>query len=109
MATTGIDFQLFDSGQAVASLRITDAAGLDTTWPTDASPLVWVSSDPGLTVSGSTDGMSAIVSPSVPPVKLTGATVTVKGTLADGTVISGSSEMIDVVGGVAGKFIVTLH
>ncbi len=98
-ASAGIDFVLHDNGQAVATLTPVDAAGLDTTLPEGSSIPAWVSSDPGVVVSPSTDGLSAIVSPSVPPVMVTGVTLTVSCTLPDSTVITGVSDPIDVVGG----------
>lgn len=97
--TAGIDFQLFDNGQAVATLTPVDAAGLDTALPDGTSVPVWVSSDPGLVVAGSTDGLSAIVTPAVPPVLVQNATLTVSATLPDGTVITGTSDPIDIVSG----------
>jgi hypothetical protein len=97
VSAAAVDFTLFDNGSAVATLTPKDKAGLDTAWPADASIPTGVSSDPGLVVAMAADGLSAIVTPSVPPVKLTGATITFTGTLADGTVITGTSDPIDVV------------
>lgn len=99
MATAAIDFQLFDNGQAVASLTPVDAAGLETTLPAGSSVPVWTSSDPGVVVSPSTDGLSAIVTPAQPPVLVQNAVLTATSTLPDGTVITGTSDPIDVVAG----------
>ena len=99
VADAGIDFQLFDNGQAVATLTPVDAAGLDTALPEGTSVPVWSSSDAGVVVAASTDGMSAIVTPATPPVLVQDAILTATATLPDGTVITGTSDKIDVVAG----------
>ncbi len=95
----GVDFQLFDNGMATATLTPVDAAGIDTTLPAGTSVPAWTSSDPGVVVSGAADGLTAIVTPSTPPVLVQDAILTVTATLPDGTVITGTSDKIDVVGG----------
>jgi hypothetical protein len=95
----GVDFQLFDNGSAVATLTPLDAVGIETTLPAGTPTPAWTSSDPGVVVSASTDGLSAIVTPATPPVLVQGATITATATLLDGTVITGTSEAIDVVPG----------
>lgn len=107
-ANATIDFQLFDNGSAVASLTPEDSLQMDTTLPAGTSVPAWVPSDPGIVVSGSADGLSAIVTPAAPPVLVTGATVSVSATLPDGTVISGTSDPIDVVAGGPTGFKVSL-
>jgi hypothetical protein len=103
-----VDFVLFDNGQAVATLTPEDKAGLDTTLPAGTSVPVWTSSNPAVVVSGSTDGLSAIVTPATPPVLATGVTVTATATLPDGTVITGVSDPIDVTGSAVAGFKISL-
>ena len=103
-----IDFVLFDNGQAVATLTPEDAAGLDTTLPAGSSVPAWTSDNPGIVVSPSADGLSAILTPATPPVLLTGATVSATSTLPSGKVITGKSDPIDVDGSEAAGFKISL-
>jgi hypothetical protein len=110
--TSGVDFQLLDSGKALATVGFVDAAGLPTTPQSGASiATVWTSSDPGAVVVGRTDGLNADVSPAVPPVLVTGAVISASTTITnpDGTTIgplAASGNPIDVVaGGPAGMSI----
>jgi hypothetical protein len=104
-----VDFQLFDNGQAVATLSVLDAAGLPTVLPAGTPPPTWTSSNPGVLVSASADGLSAIVSPATPPVLVTGAVLTASTTLAGATSpITGTSDPIDVAGSGAAGFKIAL-
>ena len=94
-----LDFQLLDSGQATATLSPVDAADIPTTLPAGTPVPTWTSSDPGITVTAAADGMSATVAPASPPVMVTAAVITATTTLASGTVLTGTSDPIDVVGG----------
>ncbi len=73
-----IEFDFFDNGQAVATLNLIDAAGLPAALPAGASLSVppWASDNPGVVVSPAADGMSAILTPSTPPVLVTGVNIT---------------------------------
>ena len=74
----GLDFQLADNGTATATLSFTDAAGLPTTLPSGSTAVsTWTSSDPGVVVTGSADGLSASVTPSTPPVLVAEALISV--------------------------------
>lgn len=103
----GLDFDLQDNGQAIATLTVVDAAGLATTLPDGVTPS-WASSDPGVVVTPAADGLTATVSPATPPVLVTGAVITVSATLPDSTVITGTSQGIDVVAGGAAGFTIAL-
>lgn len=112
MATVkaSLDFQLLDNGTAKAVATPDDAAGLPAQLPAGVTAS-WASSDPGVVVTADASdptGLTAIVAPANPPVLVTGAKVSVSATLPDGTVITGSSEGIDVVGGAAAGFKVQL-
>lgn len=108
MPTASVDFQLKDDGSATATLTPVDAAGLDAAMPAGATVPVWVSSNAAVVVTAAADGMTAAVKPSVPPVLVTGVTITATATLADGTtVLTGTSDPIDVVGDVATGFRIT--
>jgi hypothetical protein len=107
-SAAGIDFQLFDNGMATATLTPVDDKDIDTTLPAGTSVPVWTSSDPGVLVSGAVDGLTAIVTPASPPVLVQDAVLTVTATLPNGTVITGTSDKIDVVGGGVAGFRVAL-
>jgi len=109
---SGVDFQLLDSGKALATIGFVDAAGLSTTVATGATVATsWTSSDPGVVVVGRVDGLNADVSPATPPVLVTGAVVSASTTITntDGTTIgplTANGDPIDVVaGGPAGMSI----
>jgi len=110
--TSGVDFQLLDSGKALATISFVDAGGLPTTVQTGATiATVWTSSDPGVVVVGRADGLNADVSPATPPVLVTGAVVSASTTITntDGSIIgplAAQGNPIDVVaGGPAGMSI----
>ena len=90
-----VDFQLFDNGQATATLTPIDAVGNATTLPDGTAPPSWTSSDPAVVVSAAADGLSAILTPS--GTLATGVVITATTTLASGAVITGSGAPIDVV------------
>jgi hypothetical protein len=91
-----IDFQLNDDGSATGTLTTVDTDQNPIPFPAGATIPAWTSSNAGLTVAASADGQSAVVTPT--GVLLTDAVITVTSTLADGvTVLTGSSEGIDVV------------
>jgi hypothetical protein len=111
-----IDFQLLDNGTAKATLTTVDAAGEPAVIPstsTLAAP-AWSSSSPGLVITPAADGLSATIAPSVPPVLVTDAIITVgPATLTDAsgnvTTIAGvSSEGIDVIAGGPSGFQISL-
>ena len=106
-----VDFRLEDDGTLTGTLTPIDAAGLPTNQPlpVGTSVPVWTPSGPGLTITPAADGMSAVVTPAVPPVLVTGATITVSATLASGAIITGVSDPIDVVGGPAVGFQIALQ
>lgn len=108
MPTASVDFQLKDDGSAIATLTPVDAAGLDAAMPAGATVPVWVSSNPAVVVTAAPDGLTADIKPSVPPALVTGVMITATATLADGTtVLTGTSDPIDVVGDVATGFRIT--
>ena len=57
-----------------------------------------------MVVAAAADGLSANLTPSVPPQLATGVIITATSTLADGTTLSGYGDPIDVVGGTAAGF-----
>jgi len=104
-----VDFQILDNGSAIATAKPVDAAGLPASLLSTAGPGVWTSDNPGVVVTvDPTDptGLRATVTPSTPPVLVTGAKLTVTSTdTVDATkVISGVSDPIDIVGGPAVGF-----
>ena len=111
-ATKGkVKLTFLDNGNATATLGLLDAAGLPSSLPTGStiSPIPWVSSDANLIVTPAADGMSANLAPAVPPVLVTGATVTAGPatiTNADGSTVvlaAVSTELLNIVtGGPAG-------
>jgi hypothetical protein len=108
-SAAGMDFQLLDSGKAVATISFIDAAGLPTTAQVGATiDSAWTSSDPAVVVTGRSDGLNADLAPSVPPVLATGVIVTATTTItnSDGSTLgpfTATGDPIDVVvGGPAG-------
>jgi len=103
-------------GTATASVTFQDSTGLPASLPAGATlSNPFTSSDPGIVVEPASDGMSALLKPSTPPVLVTGAIITAGPatiTLADGSTISipaadNSSDPLNVVaGGPAGMKIV---
>lgn len=70
---------IHDNGTATATLGFVDAAGLAiATLPAGSTlpPPPWATSDPGLVLTPAADGLSCLISPSAPPVLVTGAVVT---------------------------------
>lgn len=95
-----VDFVLHDNGNATATLTPDDAAGLDTVLPAGSSVPSWTPSDPtAITVAPSADGLTCLVTPASPAKLATAVTIAVACTLPDGTVITGTSDPIDVVAG----------
>ena len=98
-----VKLDVLDNGTATATATAQDAAGLPATLPTGSGAPAWTSSDPGVTVTPvATDatGLTATVAPAVPPVLVTGFTISVSCLLADGvTTISGVSSANNIVAG----------
>jgi hypothetical protein len=98
-----VKLDILDNGTARATAAAVDAAGLPATLPSGSGAPTWTSSDPGATVTpdpADATGLSAIVAPAVPPVLVTGFTVSVNALLADGvTTISGTSSANNIVAG----------
>jgi hypothetical protein len=93
-----VTFQTDGTAKAVAAP--TDQFGVATTLPAGASTPAWKSSDPGLVatldLTADPTGLTAKLTPATPPVAVTGASVSVSSTLADGsTVIQGTSDPAD--------------
>ena len=103
-----VDFQMFDNGQALATLTIVDAKGIPTVMPPGSQGIAWSSSDPAIVVSPSEDQMSAILTPVDPPVLAQNVVITAQSTLPDTTVITGTTQPIDVVAGGPAGFKITL-
>lgn len=96
-AAAGLDFTIFENGMATAKLSPVDGTPEENEvpLPEGSSIPVWTGSDPSLIISPSADGLSALVQAGT--VALDNATVSASCTLPDGTVITGTSENIDVV------------
>jgi hypothetical protein len=87
-----VNFTLNDDGTCTATLQTVDKDNNPIPFPGGASTPVWSASDPSLTVTPASDGMTATITSN--GTLLASATVTATSTLADGvTTISGSGTL----------------
>jgi hypothetical protein len=99
-----MDLTLTDTGSGAAALTLYDTAGLLAVVPSTSTVAAsWTSSDPSIVVTPGANPLNATFAPSVPPVAVTGVTITAVVTITDPTIptitLTAVSQGIDVVGG----------
>lgn len=89
-----VDFTIFENGMAHAAITYFDANGTATDPPAGAT-YAWTPSDPSITLSPATDGLSTLITGGA--TALTAATVTQVATKPDSTAITTVSDPFDVI------------